>query len=142
MKGFQQSHPLEVLAKGPTFVQAAAKYQIAKPTPHNTISNLDGMDIRAYKEIRFCGGNPWTQVDVTRARICGECKDEKLKILSHRHREFKNIIRYFETTEKDKRCMLCPGMAQEMCVECPLRLCACCVAKVKYGMFFENGMDG
>lgn len=131
--GFKQTHPLEEIRFEDGVMELALSYQICKPTPHNTTSNLDGQDISLYRGLIFCRGCPWTQLDVRKARICGECKAEKLKILQHRHRQFKPIVRHADTTEKDRRCMLCPATALEKCVLCPLRLCETCTSSVQHG---------
>ncbi|CAG8958399.1 hypothetical protein HYFRA_00011076 [Hymenoscyphus fraxineus] len=127
----EQTNDLEELADDPDLVETAAEYQICEPTTHNTTSNLDGQDISRFRGIMFCRGNSMRQVDVTKARICKECQVEKMAIMNHRHREFSPAIRDEHTTDKNKRCMLCTGMAEETCDGCPLNLCFLCVIKVK-----------
>ncbi|EPE30709.1 hypothetical protein GLAREA_03676 [Glarea lozoyensis ATCC 20868] len=114
--------------------QIARTYQLSKPAPHNTTSQIDKQDIEPFHGLHFCRGNPWTQVDLKKVMICRPCVEEKLTIIKHRHTQF---IRIEVSPEKDgfgnvvwdpkqKQCMVCPGLATEKCKSCPLRLCDVC----------------
>lgn len=48
-----------------------------------TFSKIDGMDITRYMRPQFCQSCPWLQVDVSKARICTECRREKLTVVAH-----------------------------------------------------------
>jgi hypothetical protein len=110
------------------------KYERSIPAPHNMISQIDGKNIEAYQGLHFCRGNPWKQVDLAKVVICRYCKEEKLSIIKHRHLHFAKNVEEPETDAygnlvydpKQKRCMVCTGLATEKCEGCPLRLCDTC----------------
>jgi hypothetical protein len=114
--------------------QVAKTYERSIPAPHNTNSQIDGKDISAYQGLHFCRGNPWKQVDLAKVVICKGCKEEKLDIIKHRHKDFSRIVEEAEVDAfgrviyhpKQKRCMVCTGLATEKCEGCPLRLCSTC----------------
>ncbi|KUJ08880.1 uncharacterized protein LY89DRAFT_741710 [Mollisia scopiformis] len=97
-----------------------------------TLSAIDGMDISEHTTPGFCRANPYRQVDVLKAKICGNCRYEKFKICEHRHLSWKLMIEKNparDTGDKYRRhrsCMVCPGQAMYTCAGCPLRLCPDC----------------
>lgn len=50
------------------------------------LSKIDGSDITKYMKPMFC--HYWHQLDVTKARICDDCRLEKLLVISHGKRKF------------------------------------------------------
>jgi predicted Zn-ribbon and HTH transcriptional regulator len=54
-----------------------------------TFSKIDGADITRFMRPMFCQDCPWTQADVKKARICSDCRREKLMIIAHGcHKKF------------------------------------------------------
>jgi hypothetical protein len=115
--------------------QIAKTYVRSVPGRHNMCSQIDEKDISPYQGLHFCRGNPWKQVDLAKVVICKGCKEEKLSIIKHqRHREFTRFDKV-ETVDpfgkvvyeaKQKRCMVCTGLATVKCKDCPLRFCDTC----------------
>ena len=120
-------------------------------------SLVDGLDTTSFQGVQFCAGCPWRQVDVTKARICENCRLEKALIIRHRHRKFLPIVdmAWTESTKlareanfnsgekkrelKDRNCMICPGQAMYRCEACPLRLCGDCHTFL--GCFCKGWLD-
>ncbi|KAG9235416.1 hypothetical protein BJ875DRAFT_529012 [Amylocarpus encephaloides] len=115
--------------------RVAKEYRVAAPSPYNTTSTIDKSNIEKYRGPQFCRGQNWRQVNVHMARICPDCRNEKLSIIKHHHEKFSLISEETKHNKKggvlprdpnDRRCMYCLEYATEKCDGCPLRLCCTC----------------
>lgn len=128
-------------------------------------SSIDANEFTKFIGPMFCKSCPWGQIDIEKARICNNHRNEKFAIIKHRrHQKFRQIsyampddllspdkIRRMNINDaedrlradvikgrelganysKNKCCMVCTGLATDVCVHCPLRLCSTCSTFLK-----------
>jgi hypothetical protein len=111
-----------------------------RPTLRRSASQPEGLQAMLFKPLIFCRGCPWRQIDVRKARICEDCKGEKLAILSHKHMKFSPLhdsrgmnldegegVGWGKQADTQRQtCMICPAWAASKCNDCPLKLCSGC----------------
>lgn len=106
----------ESLPGSPMMVPATAR-------PKRTIVN--GFDVSKYQKVLFCRGCSWRQLDLTKVKICEDCRSEKSAIIHHRHEGWVSMISKHKSP-RQACCMICTSLAVERCAGCPLRLCSGC----------------
>jgi hypothetical protein len=95
---------------------------------------VNGFDATQFWKPIFCLGCPWTQVDVTLAKICMPCAEEKFAILKHaRHGAWTPLFNMADgddgtpaPSHTQGNCMLCTNLARVKCAGCPLGVCVNC----------------
>jgi hypothetical protein len=117
-----------------------------RPQPRRSVSQGGTTQVQPqFQPVAFCRGCPWRQIDVKKARICEDCKTQKLEIVKHRHLHFVplNESRGLDgegngigwgmlANTQRKTCMVCTGLAAYKCQDCSLKVCSDCQVMLQH----------